>query len=136
MPRSGAVRPASHELAPAADEFFRGEMRLLANTQTLLGGDEENAAGRIPVAVPTEAARGPNYLLEIARRTADVVRINCAHDQPAAWGAMIQNARQAGNAAGRRIGVLTDIAGPSSVSPRSNDSRASVCLRAIGSVQS
>ena len=97
---------------PAADEFFRGEMQLLANTQALLGGDEEHSAGRILVTLPAEAAVAPDYLLEIARRGADLVRINCAHDQPAAWTAMIENTRRAGDAVGRRIPVLMDIAGP------------------------
>jgi len=80
---------------PAAEEFFRGEMQLLANTQALLGGAEEHAVGRILVTLPTDAAVEREYLLEIARRGADLVRINCAHDQPATWAAMIESASQA-----------------------------------------
>jgi pyruvate kinase len=49
---------------------------------------------------------------EIARRGADAVRINCAHDSADIWTAMIENARKASDALGRRIPVLMDIAGP------------------------
>ena len=71
-----------------------------------------HGAGRIMVTLPTEAAHDPGYMLEIARRGADVVRINCAHDGADAWAAMIENTRKAGDAVGRRIRVLMDIAGP------------------------
>ncbi len=96
----------------AADEFFHGELQLLANTRALLGGSDEHAEGRILVTLPAEAASAPDYLVEIARKGADLVRINCAHDQPAAWAAMIENTRRAGGTVGRRIPVLMDIAGP------------------------
>ncbi len=62
--------------------------------------------------LPTEAATEPGYMLELARRGADVVRINCAHDGPDEWAAMIANTRAAAEAVGRGIPVLMDIAGP------------------------
>ena len=86
-------------------------MQLHTNTQALLGG-EPGGAGRIMVTLPTEAAQDPGFMLEIARRGADVVRINCAHDGPDTWAAMIENTRKAGDAVGRRVPVLMDIAGP------------------------
>ncbi len=86
-------------------------MQLHTNTQALLGG-EPGGAGRIMVTLPTEAAQDPGFMLEIARRGADVVRINCAHDGPDTWAAMIGNTRKAGDAVGRRVPVLMDIAGP------------------------
>ena len=81
-----------------------------ANTRALLGGADH--VGRILVTLPTEAAQDPGYMLEIARRGADVVRINCAHDDVTAWTAMIENTRKASGVVGRRIPVLMDIAGP------------------------
>ncbi len=86
-------------------------MQLHTNTQALLGGMPDGA-GRIMVTLPTEAAQAPEFMLEIARRGADVVRINCAHDGPDTWAAMIENTRKAGDAVSRRIPVLMDIAGP------------------------
>src|SRR5262249_28310537 len=68
--------------------------------------------GRIMVTLPTDAADDPGFLLEVARRGADVVRVNCAHDSAETWAKMVVNTRKASEAVGRRIPVLMDIAGP------------------------
>lgn len=96
----------------SARRFFRGEERLHAHTVTLFGPPPSGREGRILVTLPTEAADGPGYLLDLARGGADAVRINCAHDGADAWAAMIAHARNAAKAVGRRIPVLMDIAGP------------------------
>ena len=111
-PRCCPATPGGPDWPPTSEAFFHGEARLQANTQALLGGSAEHGGGRILVTLPTEAAQDPGYMLEIARRGADVVRINCAHDDADAWAAMIENTRKAGDAVGRRIPVLMDIAGP------------------------
>jgi len=97
---------------PSAEQFFRGEAQLQANAHALLGGADDGSSGRILVTLPTEAAQEPAYMLEIARRGADAVRINCAHDSTDTWAAMIENTRNASDAVNRRIPVLMDIAGP------------------------
>ena len=104
--------PRAPDWPPSSERFFHGEALLQANTQALLGGSADHGVGRILVTLPTEAAHDPGYMLEIARRGADVVRINCAHDGADAWAAMIENTRKAGDAVGRRMPVLMDIAGP------------------------
>ncbi len=106
----GVPLPAGWPASPVA--FFAGETRLRQNTLALLGGGADNGSGRILVTLPTEAAQDPGYMLEIARRGADVVRINCAHDGSDDWAAMIENTQRAAAAMGRRIPVLMDIAGP------------------------
>ena len=98
---------------PAPREvFFQGETRLRENTCALLGGPFDGGVGRVLVTLSTEAAYEPGYMLEIARRGADVVRVNCAHDGVDDWAAMIENTHKAAQAVGRRIPVLMDIAGP------------------------
>jgi pyruvate kinase len=104
-------RPSS-EWPCSAEAFFQGETRLWENTRALLAGPAEDGTGRILVTLPGEAAHDPAYMLEIARRGADVVRINCAHDSADDWHAMIANTHKAAEAVGRRIPVLMDIAGP------------------------
>jgi pyruvate kinase len=96
---------------PTHEAFFRGEACLQANTSALFGGSASDA-GRILVTLSTEAAHEPGYLLEIARRGADAVRINCAHDDADDWAAMIENTQKAGLAVDRRIAVLMDLGGP------------------------
>jgi pyruvate kinase len=49
---------------------------------------------------------------EILRHGADLVRINCAHDNQEVWAGMIANTSAAAAEAGRRIPILMDIAGP------------------------
>jgi pyruvate kinase len=105
----GTAPPA--DWPPSHEAYFRGEACLQANTNALLGPSNGNA-GRILVTLSTEAARDPGYLLEIGRRGADAVRINCAHDTADDWAAMIENTRKAGDAVGRRLAVLMDLGGP------------------------
>jgi pyruvate kinase len=107
---SGTAAPVNWP--PSHAEFFRGEAQLQANAHALLGGAGDCATGRILVTLPVEAASASDYMLEIARRGADLVRINCAHDGPDIWAAMIENTHKASEAVGRRIPVLMDIAGP------------------------
>lgn len=99
---------------PAPDEaaFFAGEARLAAATDALFGPKPPRRRSRIMVTLPTEAAADPDFALDLARRGMDVARINCAHDESADWRAMAGHVRAAGEAVGRRISVLMDIAGP------------------------
>lgn len=92
--------------------LLRGQRRLYANTAALLGPTRNRRETRIMVTLPSEAADGPDYVLALVRRGADVVRINCAHDDAATWIAMASHAREAGHACGRAVPVLMDIAGP------------------------
>jgi pyruvate kinase len=97
---------------PSREAFFAGELRLHENTASLLGRAVDEASGHIMVTLATEAAQEPGYMLELVRRGADLVRINCAHDTAGDWAAMIANTRKAAEAAGRPVRVLMDIAGP------------------------
>lgn len=98
--------------APSRRHFFRGETRLRAATDRIFGPAREGRQGRILVTLPSDAAGDPALVREIAEAGADAVRINCAHDDVAAWAAMIAHVRAAEAATGRPLKVLMDIAGP------------------------
>jgi pyruvate kinase len=104
-------KPPGPAWPASSDAFFRGEAQLRENTARLLGG-EPDGASRILVTLPPEAATDHAYMLEVARRGADVVRINCAHGDADEWGAMVAHTRAAASTVGRRIPILMDIAGP------------------------
>jgi pyruvate kinase len=107
--------PAGREIPyapPAEEDFFGGEARLAAATDALLGPPPAGRRCRIMVTMASEAATDARHVEELARRGMDVARINCAHDDAAAWRAMAGHVRAAGAAVGRRLGVLMDIAGP------------------------
>jgi pyruvate kinase len=109
---SASGKPPPPDWPASYQAFFQGETRLQENTHELLGGAPDTGIGRVLVTLPSEAAYEPGYMLEIARRGADVVRVNCAHDGVDDWAAMIENTHRAAQAVGRRIPVLMDLAGP------------------------
>ncbi|MDN2583629.1 pyruvate kinase [Aquibium sp. ELW1220] len=107
-----AGRPIAAAPAPDGDAFFRGEARLAAETDALFGPARAARRGRIMVTLPGSAATDPGLILDLARRGMDIARINCAHDDAAAWRAIAAHVRSAGEAVGRRLTVLMDVAGP------------------------
>jgi pyruvate kinase len=64
------------------------------------------------VTCPSEAADDPAFMLELARRGVQAIRINCAHDDVEAWMRMVGSLRAAEAATGRRLKVFMDLAGP------------------------
>jgi pyruvate kinase len=106
----GKAPPASWP--PASNVFFTGEALLRQNTCALLGRSPADGVGHILVTLSAEAAHDPSYMLDIVRRGANAMRINCAHDSVDEWTAMIANVRKASDATGRRIAVLMDLGGP------------------------
>ncbi len=103
--------PPDHARMPSERQFFRGERLLTENALTLFGPPSQGRAGRIMVTLGTEAANDPGLVLDFARRGANLVRINCAHDDLDVWARMIENTRRAARETGR-IRILMDIAGP------------------------
>lgn len=108
---AGEVPPGGPK-APSARHFFRGEGRLAANADALFGPRQSPRPGRIMVTLATEAADDPTLLGRVVEAGADVVRINCAHDDPATWARMIAQARNAGQRSKRNVRILMDLAGP------------------------
>jgi pyruvate kinase len=98
---------------PRPRAFFRGDRLLRAGTEELFGLVQEGErVTRIMVTLPTEAADGTDLLAALLRNGTEVVRINCAHDDPEVWAAMIGNLRAAERATGRRARILADLGGP------------------------
>ena len=93
-------------------DFDRGQSLLDAHTEALLGPEPDGRDVRIMVTTPSDAAT--NYMLvrDMLLGGMDCMRINCAHDDDAAWGAMIANLRRAVEQTGRRCKVFMDLAGP------------------------
>jgi pyruvate kinase len=64
------------------------------------------------VTCPSEAADNEDFMLAMALKGVEAVRINCAHDSADEWRKMINNLRRAEAATGRRLKVFMDLAGP------------------------
>lgn len=94
---------------PSERQFFRGARHLAANSSELFGPPREGRAGRILATLGREAADDPSFVAPLTSRGADVVRINCAHDDPDSWRRMIENTRAV---KARPLRILMDLAGP------------------------
>ncbi len=87
-------------------------MRLLVqNTERLLGPAREHRSTRIMVTLPGERADDPAFLQSLLAEGMDVARINCAHDGPEQWRAMVKNLHQAVQEQGGSCKILADLAG-------------------------
>ncbi len=106
-----AQQPSAPEPPPPVDGAS-GDALLERNTVALLGASRPGRATRIMVTAPPEAATNPGLVRELADAGMDLLRINCAHDLPEAWGQMARNAREALHTGGARGRILFDLAGP------------------------
>jgi len=82
------------------------------HTTSLLGPIRTGRRVRIMVTMPSEAA--VDYLLvhDLLQQGMDCMRINCAHDNAAAWLRMIEHLRRAERALGQSCKLVMDLAGP------------------------
>lgn len=97
------------EINIALDE---GDQILNANSDAVFGPMRPGRPTRIMVTFPSEAAADPDLVGSLLDAGMDVARINCAHDNPAAWAQMAANVRAAATAAGRLVLVSMDLPGP------------------------
>jgi pyruvate kinase len=93
-------------------DFNTGQMSLNRHAETLLGLPAGKRSVRIMVTMPSEAAADPALVRDLLAAGMDVMRINCAHDNPGAWAAMVNNLRRAQRELGRSCKILTDLGGP------------------------
>jgi pyruvate kinase len=103
-------QPCSEEVAFV--DFAKGQQLLAEHTSTLFGPEPSGRRVRIMVTMPSEAA--DDYLLvhDLLQQGMDCMRINCAHDNAAAWLRMIEHLRRAERSLGRPCRVVIDLAGP------------------------
>ncbi|MBU1666139.1 MAG: pyruvate kinase [Gammaproteobacteria bacterium] len=106
------VCPADAVLPRAGRGNRQGDKRLKQNTQQLLGREPKKRRARIMVTLPTAAAGEARFVRDLVERGMDIARINCAHDDPATWQAMIDNIRAAAAATKRTCLIHMDLAGP------------------------
>lgn len=89
-----------------------GDRLLAENAERLLGHARGGRRTRIMVTLPSEAATDQGLVERVITAGAEVVRINCAHDCPDDWRAMVENVRATDRRLGRRTTVTMDLAGP------------------------
>src|ERR1019366_7818102 len=109
-------------LHPSSNAFFAGERRLVAQARAIFGPVHHEAGVALLITCPTEAADDPHFMIELAKRRVEAVRINCAHDDVYAWGRMVGHLRAASASTGHGMKIFMDLAGPK---PRTGEGRSS-----------
>lgn len=102
---------ATEQPHPPVD-FLTGPLLLRDHAKRLLGPTPRNRLVRIMVTMPSEAATNERFVEDLVRAGMDVMRINCAHDDPSAWRSMAANLRRARRLVGHQCLIQADLAGP------------------------
>lgn len=111
-----AVSRALHRLSGDSDvesDPLRPALELrnpvaAAHKQAIVGETKADRDVAIMVTLPPEAAENSSLVGEMVTAGMDVARINCAHDDPETWAAMVENVRSAS----RGCRIMMDLAGP------------------------
>ncbi len=93
-------------------DLHSGPLILRENATALLGPEPGERAVRIMVTMPSDAATDPQLIEDLLRVGMNIMRINCAHDSPESWRAMVRNLRDAEARTGKTCLVQADLAGP------------------------
>ncbi|MDO8948342.1 MAG: pyruvate kinase [Desulfocapsaceae bacterium] len=93
-------------------DFANGERLLAEHTECLFGPASPRRGVRIMVTMPSEAADNFSLIYDLLQQGMDCMRINCAHDDAAAWLQMIEHLKRAEQLLGRSCRVFMDLAGP------------------------
>ena len=109
----GSICTATHTNVPDyPDEqrMFAGAHTIAQAADAIFGRSTRAREARIMVTLPTEAGEEPRFLRTLLQQGIECVRINCAHDDPDVWTAMLTNLRDAEHAVGRTepVRVLMD----------------------------
>jgi len=91
---------------------IRGWELLDRNTEELLGPSPDGRNVRIMVTMPSEAATDFGLVRDLLLAGMNCMRVNCAHDGPEQWSAMIANLRKAMLESGKECRIHMDLGGP------------------------
>jgi len=90
----------------------QGERLLQDHCDLLFGLAGSRDGTSIMVTLPAAAAQQPGLIRDLVQAGMGIARINCAHDDPATWRALVAGVRQACAVTGRDCRIAIDLAGP------------------------
>ncbi|MFZ4639338.1 MAG: pyruvate kinase [Nodosilinea sp.] len=92
--------------------FEVADAMLRDHANAMFGYGDSPHPGRIMVTMPSEASQSPEMVESFLARGMDIMRINCAHDDPREWLQMVDHLRRAEEKLGKRCRLSFDLAGP------------------------
>src|SRR3974390_514242 len=104
--------PAPIPTYSSEDAPIRGWDLLDRNTEELLGPSPDGRNVRIMVTMPSEAATDYGLVRDLLVAGMNCMRVNCAHDGPEEWSAMIANLRKAMVETRKQCRIHMDLGGP------------------------
>jgi pyruvate kinase len=107
-----ALGKAAPAMRGAAPSISQGTELLAQATSRLLGQQPEGRRARIMVTMAGEEANDGALIKSLLQSGMNCMRINCAHDGPDEWLAMVQQLRTAEKQLGQSCKVLMDMSGP------------------------
>ncbi|MFN8640220.1 MAG: pyruvate kinase [Candidatus Binatia bacterium] len=107
-----AERCGTPTSAAAHLSLAEGNALLAEHTEALLGPRSPARGVRMMVTMPSQAADDYGLVRQLLAHGMDCMRINCAHDDAAAWRRMVGHLRRARRELGRDCRVLMDLGGP------------------------
>lgn len=97
---------------PKAKSFRLGKRQLHTNAENLFGKRPEHRYSSIMQTLSVEGAEDSKLVKNLLNSGCNIIRINCAHDDPEVWGAIIKNVRKIAAELGVDCRIHMDIAGP------------------------
>jgi pyruvate kinase len=97
---------------PQATAMTAGKTALRERQDSFFGRYPDAPRTRIMATLPSEAASDPGLAYRLIEAGMNCARINCAHDGPDVWKAMIAHVRAGAKQLGRDCRVMMDLAGP------------------------
>jgi len=110
--KAANLPPQPPEPRRPALTYHEGRDIIETHTESQLGKAPARRKVRIMVTLPSEAADDYPLVRGILKAGMDCARINCAHDDEAAWARMVANIRRAERALGKPCRILMDLPGP------------------------
>ncbi|MGF1638079.1 MAG: pyruvate kinase [Cyclobacteriaceae bacterium] len=104
-------RPVKTKLVPHIS-IKKGQKIIRKRNKELFGYKSKNRSVRIMVTQPSESASDFDLVYQAMLAGMNTVRINCAHDEPDDWLAMISHARKSMDKIGRKCKITMDLGGP------------------------
>lgn len=99
------------EKNPNESGFTRGHQLLEQRTIELFGPFREHGKAHVMVTLDTDASWNYTLVNNLVLKGMTSARINCAHDDPTIWQAMINNVRRAETETGYPCRIFMDLAG-------------------------
>lgn len=106
------VEPNSLLNRPSIHSFLEGEYLLRHHTEDVLGKIYNQRWVRIMATLPSTTSLNYKNIQDLLHKGTNCVRINCAHDSPETWEAIIGYVRRAEAQTGQRCKIMMDLAGP------------------------